>query len=747
LVVREGRVGGGLKALSQLVFKYIFSSELPLEARRLNMIYVVGMLAITASLLTRLVEGVDAVIVAYKLGIVVCIAASMVVCNRFKLYAPSTWLALLVLGDIFFPLGYFLLGGIDSGMGAYFVLGIVIVFLFARGKALYMFLAAQIAAIVGAYFLEAGWPGLVTPISQFMRYTDNIQSVLISGLFIGLAVKFQGVMYDAEKKRADEASRAKSDFLANMSHEIRTPMNAIIGMTSIAMATGDAERKDYCLGRIDNASSHLLGVINDILDMSKIEAGRMELSSVEFDFEKMIQKAANVVSFRVDEKSQSFTVRLDGNIPRTLVSDDQRLAQVIANLLSNSVKFTPENGSIRLGATLLGEEGGVCEIQVDVTDNGIGLTPEQTEALFVPFQQADGGISRKYGGTGLGLAISKRIVEMMGGRIWVESEEGRGARFSFTIRAPRGASTAVRRAASKSGTSWDSVRVLAVDGDPEALGYFHDIAERAGFKCDTAPDGAEALSKAGRHGPYDICFIDWKVPDTNGMELARLIKDGAPGCAVVMMSPAEMCAAQDEMKAAGVDKFLPKPIFPSSVIDCISECIGAAMENHSQGSAGDAEIPCFDGYYIILAEDVEINKEIVLTLLGPTNLSVDCAENGFEAVRLYSEDPGRYGMIFMDVQMPGMDGYEATRRIRALEAASSPGSRRIPIVAMTANVFHEDIEKCLAAGMDGHIGKPIDFDEVLGKLSEYLPARPPSKKEPGQALETAQKPAMPQNDD
>ena len=230
------------------------------------------------------------------------------------------------------------------------------------------------------------------------------------------------------------------------------------------------------------------------------------------------------------------------------------------------------------------------------------------------------------------------------------------------------------------------------------------------------------------------------------MELARLIKDGAPGCAVVMMSPAEMRAAQDEMKAAGVDKFLPKPIFPSSVIDCISECIGAAMENHSQGSAGDAEIPCFDGYCIILAEDVEINKEIVLTLLGPTNLSVDCAENGFEAVRLYSEDPGRYGMIFMDVQMPGMDGYEATRRIRALEAASSPGSRRIPIVAMTANVFHEDIEKCLAAGMDGHIGKPIDFDEVLGKLSEYLPARPPSKKELGQALETAQNPAMPQND-
>jgi signal transduction histidine kinase/CheY-like chemotaxis protein len=710
-----------LKALKRLVHKYVLSSELSLEARRLNMIYIVGMFAILASLMTRLLEGVDMVIVIYKLGIVILIIATMIISNCFRLYALSSWLALLVLGDFLFPLGYFLLGGIDSGMSAYFVLGIVLVFLFGYGKGLYLFLVAQTAAIVGSYFLEAKYQQLVTPISDFMRYTDNIQSVMISGLFIGLVVKFQSVLYDEEKRRADEASRAKSDFLANMSHEIRTPMNAIIGMTSIAMASGDTERKDYCLGKIDNASTHLLGVINDILDMSKIEAGKLELSCVEFDFEKMLQKVVNVINFRIDEKSQNFAVRVDEKIPRVLISDDQRLIQVITNLLSNSVKFTPEGGAVRLDAKLLGEENGVCAIQIEVTDSGIGLTKKQIESLFTPFQQADSGISRKYGGTGLGLAISKRIVEMMGGLIWAESEEGKGAKFCFTMRAARGDdSAASRRPAHKCAIDWNNINVLAVDDDPDVLNYFLDIARRAGFKCDTAPDGAAALDKIREHGPYDICFIDWKMPEMDGIELSRRVKGSVPSdCVVVMISSAEIGATQDDIKSAGISKFLPKPIFPSDVIDCISESLATEMENLTPDSAEEDKLPWFEGLNIILAEDVEINKEIVLTLLEPTKLSVDCAENGLEAVRLYSENPERYGMIFMDVQMPGMDGYEATRLIRTLEADSF-GGRRVPIVAMTANVFREDIERCLAAGMDGHIGKPIDFDEVLQKLNEYL---------------------------
>jgi signal transduction histidine kinase len=386
---------------------------------------------------------------------------------------------------------------------------------------------------------------------------------------------------------ANRASRAKGDFLANMSHEMRTPMNAVIGMTAIAQNSTDIEKKDYCLKKIDEASSHLLGVINDILDMSKIEANKLELSLTEFSFEDMLRKVTNVVSFRVDEKHLDFDVRVDENMPRVLTGDDQRLAQVIANLLSNAVKFTPEHGGIRLEASLAGEKDGVCTITVKVIDTGIGINDEQRRRLFTSFEQADSGTSRKYGGTGLGLAISKRIVDMMGGRIWVESEVGKGSTFAFTVDARRG-----------------------------------DETERTGS------DGAEEIE--------------------------------APG-----------------------------------------------------GTDADR----FKGCRVILAEDVDVNREIVLALLEPTGLDIACAENGKEALDLFAAAPDACDLILMDVQMPEMDGYEATRRIRSLNA---PRAKSVPIVAMTANVFREDVEKCLDAGMDDHVGKPLDFKDVMVKLRKYL---------------------------
>ncbi|MDR3201418.1 MAG: response regulator, partial [Spirochaetales bacterium] len=382
------------------------------------------------------------------------------------------------------------------------------------------------------------------------------------------------------KLDAEAASRAKSDFLANMSHEMRTPMNAIIGMTNIASASGDMEKKNYCLGKIDEAAHHLLGVIGDILDMSKIEANKLELSFTEFDFRKMLHGVTGVMSFRVEEKKQSFTVDIDPNIPSVLVGDDQRLAQVITNLLSNAVKFTPNEGALCLAARLVSETGEGCVIQVEISDTGIGISAEQQSHLFASFQQADGGISRKFGGTGLGLVISKRIVEMMGGKIWIESDLGKGSRFIFTILARRGTSD-----------------------------------------------------------------------------------DAGPQTPLLVETPQSGEDAQDD----------------------------------------------FSGYRIILAEDVEINREIVLSLLEPTGLKIDCAESGVQVLSLFTSSPESYDMIFMDVHMPEMDGYEATRSIRALDV---PRAKTLPIVAMTANVFREDVEKCLAAGMNDHIGKPIDFEAV-----------------------------------
>jgi lactose/cellobiose-specific phosphotransferase system IIC component len=396
------------------------------------------------------------------------------------------------------------------------------------------------------------------------------------------------------REEAERASRAKGAFLANMSHEMRTPMNAIIGMTNIAKTSSDLGRKDYCLKKIEDASSHLLGVINDILDISKIEVNKLELSPVVFNFEKMIQKLAGVIGFRMDEKKQRFTFHIDSHIPAALFGDDQRLSQVIVNLLSNAVKFTPDNGSIDLNARLLREKDGICTIQVEVIDSGIGIKNEHLSKLFTPFEQADSGTSRKFGGTGLGLAISKSIVEMMHGQIRVESEPGKGSTFAFTVQLKR-------------------------------------------------------------------------VPEEEYSDVSK-------------------------------DEAQPDP-----------------------------ELSLKD-YRVLLAEDMEINREVMTALLEPTSLRIDCAENGAEVLKMFTESPDKYQLIFMDVQMPEMDGYEATRRIRAWEKEHAPkhpealSPKGIPIIAMTANVFREDVEKCLEAGMNGHVGKPLDFNEVLRTLRQYLSA-------------------------
>ena len=517
------------------------------------------------------------------------------------------------------------------------------------------------------------------------------------------------------KVEAEMASQAKSNFLSNMSHEMRTPMNAIIGMTSIAKNSTSIDRKDYCLEKIEGASKHLLGVINDILDMSKIEAGKFDLSNDDFSLEKMLRKVFNVINFRIEEKGQDFMVNIDRKIPLGLYGDDQRLSQVMANLLSNAVKFTPDGGKITFEAKLLDKDEQNCTLQFTISDTGIGISKEQSARLFSSFEQADTSTVRKYGGTGLGLAISKHIVEMMGGSIWVESEPGNGSHFSFTAKV--GISKLDFRSNKTENVKWNEVNILVIDDDPNTLEHFSEMAQSLGLKADLALSAKEARKLLNEKGTYDIYFVDWKLPDENGIDLSRYIKEHDGGkSTIIMISSTEWSFIEDQAKNAGVNKFLSKPLFASDIADCISQTINKGEINRMQETAL-VQSGQFKGSHILLAEDIEINREIASALLSPTEIIIDFAETGLEALQKFSKDPHKYELILMDIHMPEMDGYEATRKIRAL---ADPYAQEVPIVAMTANVFREDIEKCLAAGMNDHIGKPIDIEELVQKLAIYL---------------------------
>jgi signal transduction histidine kinase/DNA-binding response OmpR family regulator/PAS domain-containing protein len=603
----------------------------------------------------------------------------------------------------------------------------------SNDEAFRVLLDAGVSAFICAPLYVEGRLWGILSVQQSLKprdWTDNEKGfVAMTASTIAGAIMldiYNSKLKDAVKKMT-AASKAKSEFLSNMSHEMRTPMNAIINMTAIAQNTTDVERKNYALDKIEDASTHLLGVINDILDMSKIEANKFDLVPVEFVFEKMLQRVVNVVNFRVEDKKQKLMVHIDKEIPKTLIGDDQRLSQVITNLLGNAVKFTPENGAIDLYSILLGEKNGVCEIQISVSDTGIGISPEQQARLFQSFQQAESSTVRKFGGTGLGLSISKSIVEMMGGKIWIESELGKGSTFLFTIQAKRGEDkkTGLREKA----IALDSVRILAVDDDPDILAFFADVAQRYGLNCDTALSGEAALSLVREKGNYNFYFIDWKMPVMDGIELTSAIKameHATDHSVIIMNSAVEWSVIKDKAQEAGTDRFLSKPLFPTTIIDTISECLGVEPNKIEEMQKGGDD---FTGHRILLVEDMEINREIVLMLLESTHLDIDCAENGVQAIQMFCEEPGKYEIIFMDVQMPEMDGYEATQRIRAVEkelssASSASGKhyRKVPIIAMTANVFKEDIDRCINAGMDDHVGKPLDFEVVMEKIRAYLTA-------------------------
>lgn len=515
---------------------------------------------------------------------------------------------------------------------------------------------------------------------------------------------------------AQQSGNAKKDFLSRMSHEIRTPMNVIVGMTAIAGANlDDRSRVKDCLSKIAFSSRHLLALINDILDMSKIEAGKLTVNNEQFCLPQLFEEFIPSIYTQATAKGCAFECTFDEVVSETVIGDSLRINQILYNLLSNAIKFTPSGGTIRLSATQTPVKNGHTRLIFHVEDNGIGMSEEFLQHLFTPFEQEDGSVSRKFGGTGLGMAITKNLVDLLGGIIDVKSKTGEGT--VFTVELPL---EAVEGAVKPEDYCFDALRVLVVDDDESSCVHAGMLLKKIGIDADWVQNGNAAVQtilKAHKeYCDYNVCLVDWKMPGMNGIEVTRRIrKELGPDTLVIIISSYDWSDIEKEAREAGVNAFIAKPLFESSLCRVLSSLISQEKVEKEEAPQPPAS---FAGKRILLAEDNELNMEIAVEFLKAAGAHTDCAVNGKEAAERFSASAdGYYDLILMDIQMPVMDGYEAARRIRS---GNSEYARRVPIIAMTANAFREDEKEALAAGMNGHIAKPVDVNLLYSSISGLL---------------------------
>lgn len=516
---------------------------------------------------------------------------------------------------------------------------------------------------------------------------------------------------------AQKANNAKKDFLSRMSHEIRTPMNAIIGMTTIAGAhLEDRGRLEDCLTKIAFASRHLLALINDVLDMSKIEAGKLAINHEAFQLQQLIESVVSVIYTQTRAQKKNFECDASGVVQETYIGDFLRVNQILLNLLSNAVKFTPQGGEIRLKIRQAEQKNGTSRLQFIVSDTGIGMSEEFLERIYLPFEQAEAQTTQTFGGTGLGMAITYNLVDLLNGSIHVSSKLGEGTTFTVELPFELPQEETEHRA-------WplDSLRVLVADDDEDACTHAALLLQRMNIDAQCVTSGYEAVQavlKAHQAGVgYDVCILDWKMPGMDGLQVTQKIREKlGTETVIIIISAYDWSEIEEEARREGVDMFIAKPLFESS----LSRVLASALGINPSGSKPAETKRDFSGRRFLLAEDNELNMEIAVELLNMTGAETDSAADGREALEKFEQSSaGYYDAILMDMQMPVMNGMTATEKIRA---CGHPDAKIIPIAAMTANTFVEDIDAAYASGMNGHIAKPIDAEVLYQTIAELLEA-------------------------